>query len=164
MLKGYKVSLRLLEQEDIGMLYKISNEENVRKFNIKHNNMQDNSEEINLRKAFSIINENDILIGFITYKEIYDKLIYSIGITIGSSYWGRGYGQDSIKTLLRYLFGELNAMKVELEVIKNNLRAINCYIKCGFVEGRIKKNNIYIDGEYMDIIIMEIFREDTNYN
>lgn len=77
---------------------------------------------------------------------------------------GKGYGQDSIKTLLRYLFGELNAMKVELEVIKNNLRAINCYIKCGFVEDRIKKNNIYVDGEYMDIIIMEIFREDTNYN
>lgn len=93
MLKGYKVSLRPLEQEDIGMLYKISNEENVRKFNIRRNTIQDNGEEINLRKAFSIINENDILIGFITYKEIYDKLIYSIGITIGSSYWGRDMGK-----------------------------------------------------------------------
>jgi diamine N-acetyltransferase len=46
------------------------------------------NKKTNLRKALSIINEKNILIGFITYKENnYYKSVYFIGITIGSGYW-----------------------------------------------------------------------------
>ena len=162
MLKGHIVYLRLLEKKDIRILYKICNEEKVRKYNTISNGIQNNNKETNFRKSLSIINERNILVGFITYKENnYFDRVYSIGITIGSKYWGRKYGQDSIKTLLKYLFRELNAIKVELEVIKYNLRAINCYKKCGFVEECTKKNNAYIEGEYVDTLIMGILREDV---
>lgn len=157
MLKGYNVYLRALEKRDIIVLYKLCNEEKVKKYNTIPNDIQSISK--NLRKAFSIINEKNNLVGFITYKENnYCRAIYSIGITIGSKYWGRKYGENSIKVILRYLFEELNAIKVELEVIKYNLRAINCYKKCGFIEERIKRNKVYIDGEYVDTIIMGIIR------
>lgn len=164
MLRGYKVYLRLLEQKDIGMLLEISNEENVRKYNIKYDNTESSNDKINLRKALGIINENDILIGFITYKKnnCY-KDVYSIGITIGSRYWDRGYGEDSIKTLLKYLFSELNAEKIELEVMRNNLRAINCYKKCGFKEYEIKQNDICIEDKQVETLIMGILREDEIY-
>ena len=100
--------------------------------------------------------------GFITYKESnYCNNVYSIGITIGSKYWGRRYGRNAIKTLLKYLFGELNAIRVELEVIKYNLRAINCYKKCSFVEESIRINKVYIEGEYVDTLIMGILRDEV---
>ena len=159
MLKGHNIYLRLVEKKDIRRLYKLSNEEKVSRYNTIPNNMQNNNQETNLRKALSIINEKNVLVGFITYKESnYCNKVYSIGITIGSKYWDKNYGQDSIKALLKYLFGELNAIKVELEVIKYNLRAINCYKKCGFVEEGIRRNKVYIDGEYVDTLIMGILR------
>ena len=163
MLKGHNIYLRLLEKKDIRILYKLCNEEKVKRYNTIPNDIQNNNKETNLRKALSIINEKNVLVGFITYKESnYCNKVYSIGITIGSKYWGRKYGQDAIKTLLKYLFEELNAIRVELEVIKYNLRAINCYKKCGFIEEGIRKNKVYIEGEYVDTLIMGILREISN--
>ena len=86
--------------------------------------------------------------------------LYILGITIGSKYWNRGYGQESIKVFLNYLFNELNAYKVELEVMKNNIRAITCYKKCGFIEEMIKKSKNSLDHKYVDTIIMGITKDD----
>lgn len=162
MLKGHNIYLRILEKKDIRILYKLCNEEEVSRYNTIPNDIQNNKKGTKLRKPLSIINEKNVLVGFITYKESnYCNNVYSIGITIGSRYWGRKYGQDAIKTLLKYLFVELSAIRVELEVIKSNLRAINCYKKCGFIEEGIIKNKVYIDGEYIDTLIMGILREEV---
>lgn len=159
MLKGEKVYLRLLERRDIAIIYRLCNEEKVKRYNSIPDDI--NEQNVNLRKALSIINEKNVLVGFITYKESnYCSNVYSIGITIGSRFWNRGYGQDSINTLNKYLFEELNAIRVELEVIKCNERAISCYKKCGFVEEGIKRNKCYIDGEYLDTVIMGILRNE----
>lgn len=159
MLKGKKVYLRLLERRDIAIIYRLCNEEKVKRYNSIPDDI--NEQNVNLRKALSIINEKNVLVGFITYKESnYCSNVYSIGITIGSRFWNRGYGQDSINTLNKYLFEELNAIRVELEVIKCNERAISCYKKCGFVEEGIKRNKCYIDGEYLDTVIMGILRNE----
>lgn len=157
MLKGEKIYLRLLEKKDVGILKNICDDEKVNKYSTISND----SNNINPRKALAIINEKEVLVGFITYKEsYYCKDIYSIGITIGSRYWNRGYGQDSIQLLLNYLFNDLNAIRVELEVISTNIRAIACYRKCGFLQEGIKKGKYYIDGEYVDTIIMGIIKDE----
>ncbi|RII31964.1 N-acetyltransferase [Clostridium chromiireducens] len=164
MIKGKKIYLRDVERKDIIILYRLFNENIVKRYSIIPNDIHSNDEGDNLRKALSILNDKDILIGFITYKESNCHIgVYSIGITIGSSYWGHKYGEDAIKTLLAYLFMKLNAIRVELEVISTNLRAINCYKKCGLIEEVIKRNNVYIDGEYLDTIIMGILREELIY-
>ncbi|AQR88382.1 GNAT family N-acetyltransferase [Clostridium saccharobutylicum] len=166
MLKGEKIYLRLLEKRDILMLHKLCNEEEVKKYNIISSDINEdknNLKQTNLRKALSIINEKNVLVGFITYKESdYCQNVYSIGITIGSRYWNRSYGQDSIKVLLKYLFEELNAIRVELEVIKSNFRAINCYKKCGFRECGIRYNRCCIDGSDVDTVIMSIRNDKSN--
>lgn len=160
MLKGKKVYLRLLERRDIGIIYNLCNDEKVKIYNSIPDEVDKKKNK--LRKALSIINEKNVLIGFITYKESnYCSNVYSIGITIGSRFWNRGYGQDAINTLNKYLFEELNAIRIELEVIRCNIRAISCYKKCGFVEERIKRNKCYINGQYLDTMIMGILRNET---
>lgn len=162
MLSGKSIYLRMLEKNDIEILYKLCNEEKAKRYNIIPDDIQSNNKETSLRKAFCIINEKNILIGFVTYKENnYCNKVYYIGITIGSQYWGRRYGEDSIKTLLKYLFEEQNAIRVEFEVIKSNSRAIACYKKCGFVEEGIKRNKVYIEGEYVDTLIMAIITREA---
>lgn len=162
MLKGDNIYLRTLERKDIFILYRLCNEDDVKTYNAIPEEIQNNNKDKILRKALSIINEKNVLIGFVTYKENnHFKNVYSIGITIGSRYWGRKYGQDSIKTLLKYLFNEKGAVRVELEVIESNFRAINCYKKCGFVIENIRKDKVYIDGKYENTLIMGIIKDEV---
>ncbi|AOR22235.1 GNAT family N-acetyltransferase [Clostridium taeniosporum] len=172
MLKGEKVYLRLIKISDIKRLYELANDYEVKKYNDKmlemHENIEIEKSSSNLsiykRKALSIINKKNVLVGFMTYKQsAYSKNVYSIGITIGKKYWNRGYGQDSIKTLMKYLFEDLDVKRIQIEVVADNLRAIRCYKKCGFIKEKIKKTKYYIDGKYTDIIIMGILKKEKSF-
>ena len=93
----------------------------------------------------------------------FDELNQSckLGIRIGDrEYWGKGYGEDAINTILKYAFYKLDIYRVSLKLYEYNERASNCYIKCGFrQEGKTRKS-AYIDGEFYDEIIMGILKSD----
>lgn len=93
----------------------------------------------------------------------FDELNQSckLGIRIGDrNYWGKGYGEDAIKTILKYAFYKLDIFRVSLKLYEYNNRASNCYIKCGFkYEGKSRKS-AYIDGEFYDEILMGILKSD----
>ncbi|NLM44546.1 MAG: GNAT family N-acetyltransferase [Clostridiales bacterium] len=84
-----------------------------------------------------------------------------LGIRIGDrDYWGKSYGEDAIKTLLRYAFYELDIFRVSLKLYEYNERASRCYLKCGFkYEGRTRKS-AFIDGKFYDEIIMGALKSD----
>lgn len=84
-----------------------------------------------------------------------------LGIRIGDrDYWGKGYGEDAIKTLLRYAFYELDIFRVSLKLYEYNERASRCYLKCGFkYEGRTRKS-AFIDGKFYDEIIMGVLKSE----
>jgi RimJ/RimL family protein N-acetyltransferase len=84
-----------------------------------------------------------------------------LGIAVGDpSYWGRGYGSDAVRVLLRYAFMELNLNRVALEVYAYNARAIAAYRKVGFnEEGRLRQA-LYRDGSYHDIVAMAVLRRE----
>ncbi len=83
-----------------------------------------------------------------------------VGIMIGDkNYWGKGYGTDAMKTLVRFIFEQMNIHKIKLNVFSYNERAIKSYEKCGFrIEGKLLQE-IYRDGKYYDDIIMGLIRE-----
>jgi RimJ/RimL family protein N-acetyltransferase len=84
-----------------------------------------------------------------------------VGIGLGDrQYWGKGFGTDAMRVILRYAFTELNLHRITLGVFAYNTRAIRSYEKAGFVvEGRLRQ---YIHREYYhwDEIMMGILRED----
>lgn len=84
-----------------------------------------------------------------------------VGIGIGErDYWGRGYGTDAMRVLLRYAFDELNLHRVSLGVFEYNTRARRAYEKAGFVvEGR-GRQELHRDGRRWDMIFMGILREE----
>lgn len=84
-----------------------------------------------------------------------------VGIGIGErDYWGRGYGTDAMKVVLRYAFDELNLHRVSLNVFEYNTRAIRAYEKVGFVfEGR-GRQELHRDGRRWDLIFMGILRSE----
>lgn len=47
--------------------------------------------------------------------------------------WGRGYGTEAVRLLVRHAFEELDLNRVDLHVFATNERAIRAYEKAGFV-------------------------------
>jgi RimJ/RimL family protein N-acetyltransferase len=83
-----------------------------------------------------------------------------VGIRIGKPYWGRGHGQDAVRTLLEYGFSQLNLTKISLQVLADDERAVGAYRKAGFVEeGRLRDHTWY-DGARHDELVMGVRRED----
>jgi RimJ/RimL family protein N-acetyltransferase len=84
-----------------------------------------------------------------------------LGILIGEKeYWGKGCGTDAIKTLLRFVFHQMNFHRVYLTVYDFNKRAIRCYEKCGFKTEVVMRQWYFADGEYHDTHLMGILEEE----
>jgi ribosomal-protein-alanine N-acetyltransferase len=73
---------------------------------------------------------------------------------------GRGYGTEATQRVVAYAFQTLNLHRVELRVLEQNLAAVRCYTKCGFViEGR-ERETAFLDGEWRSDLIMSILETD----
>lgn len=84
-----------------------------------------------------------------------------LGITIGDkAYWGQGYGRDAVQSLLDYAFRLRNVRRVHLSVHGNNPRAIRAYKSCGFIEEGCLRAHVWSNGEYVDLVLMGVLREE----
>jgi RimJ/RimL family protein N-acetyltransferase len=85
-----------------------------------------------------------------------------LGIFIGElKEWDKGYGTDSIRTILRYAVDKLKLHKINLHVYEYNLRAIKAYENCGFKKEGLLKEGHYYSGRYWDVIVMGILDRDV---
>jgi RimJ/RimL family protein N-acetyltransferase len=82
-----------------------------------------------------------------------------IGIRIGEERnRGKGLGQEALRLALDYCWDHLNLNRVQLVAFKHNVRAIRAYAAVGFRrEGRLRKA-VFIDGEWVDLVVMGILR------
>jgi diamine N-acetyltransferase len=84
-----------------------------------------------------------------------------IGIVIGEKiFWGQGYGTETMRLMLKHGFKELNLNRIYLRVYETNLRGIRSYEKAGFkLEGRLRQDR-FMDGKYIDVLLMSILRSE----
>ncbi len=78
-----------------------------------------------------------------------------LGIMIGDrDYWGKGYGGDAVKALLRHLFTATGLDSIYLHTLDWNHRAQQSFSKAGFKQlGVVRRTG-------MDFIKMEVLRAD----
>lgn len=73
---------------------------------------------------------------------------------------GSGIGTEACSLLLHHAFQDLNLSRVYLHVFETNERAISLYTRAGFkVEGTLR-NSVFIDGRWINVVIMAILREE----
>lgn len=94
-------------------------------------------------------------IGNCTCYDIDDrKSEVQVGILIGDrDYWDKGYGTDTINTLVDHIFQSTLLNRVYLKTLDWNLRAQKCFRNCGFVRYSAVNRNGY------DFLFMELSRE-----
>ena len=115
------------------------------------------------RYFFSIVNEDKILIGNTNLKLSEKNKKILLGIIIGEKdQWDKGYGTEAIKLLIDFVFGRLKYNRFELDVYKENRRAIKVYERVGFKREGLKREAVIspVTKKYTDLIMMSILKRE----
>ncbi len=84
-----------------------------------------------------------------------------VGIGIGErDCWGKGYGTEAMRLILRFAFDELNLQRVSLGVYAHNPRAIRSYENAGFRREGLVRSDCHRDGQRWDTVFMGILRDE----
>ena len=170
MLIGNLVTLRTIQKDDLKLMYEL--EKNVEL--VQYGNGQWQPEPLaKWEKNFEKDIERDDPSSFVI--EADEKLIGGIGLhhrnrRDGSSqfgigiyhpdYVGKGYGREAITLLLDWAFDDQNWRRIWLEALAVNQRALKAYAAIGFhEEGRLRQHT-YFRGEYVDVIVMGMLRDE----
>lgn len=171
MLMGEKIYLAPLEQSDSDKFFEWINNRNLV---IKNSNYKP-IDKVSHENWFNSIVKNETVRIFAIRKKDDEMLVgscqlYSIDwinssaelqIRIGAeSERGQGLGTEAVRVLLSYAFKDLNLHRVYLHVYENNLPAIRTYEKTGFTKEGILREANFIDGEYINIILMSVLRQE----
>ena len=82
-----------------------------------------------------------------------------LGIRIGEEKnRGRGYGKEALTIALNYCWDHLNLERIGLVVFRDNTRAISAYKAVGFKKEGLMKKHLFVDGAWIDVVIMSAFR------
>jgi len=171
-IKGKRVALGLLIEEDLERLWKWVNDKEVTQFLAMFPRVISKEEE---QKWLQRVLQGDSNIIFAilllpNLEHIGNLGLHKIdlidrnaelGIFIGEKkYWGQGLGEEAIILALDYAFNVLNLKKVYLKVYEFNKRAIRCYEKVGFkLVGRLRQH-LFRGGRWWDVLIMDILDEE----
>jgi GNAT superfamily N-acetyltransferase len=82
-----------------------------------------------------------------------------IGIRIGEEkHRGQGFGKETLGVTLHYCWNHLNLERIGLVVFRHNARAIAAYTACGFRKEGVLRCVLFIDGTWVDLVLMAAFR------
>ncbi|XMB85594.1 GNAT family protein [Mycoplasmatota bacterium WC44] len=181
MIKGEKVKIRVIDLEDINILYKWWTDPKVmdhagfkyglqQSYTSHKNNLLNEINDKDLwrtSRRFIILDENDNPIGEVNYGG-YSKLSRKchIGIKICEiSEQGKGYGEDVLRHFITYLFDTLNLNKIELDTMIDNKRSQSLYKKLGFKEIGICRASFYDSRtrDYSDSVLFDLLESEWKY-
>jgi len=74
--------------------------------------------------------------------------------------WSEGLGTDAVRLVVDYAFEELNLNRVELTTDEDNVRALRCYEKVGFVREGLLRQHRLVDGRFGNTVVMSILRDE----
>jgi RimJ/RimL family protein N-acetyltransferase len=171
MIEGTVINLRAMEMDDLERNVRWMNDPEVTRYIIMRYPLTRAAEEAWMReRTGKFIDYSDVMLAIETkdgrhigncglhHGAIEDRRA-DLGIAIGEQdCWGKGYGTDAVRTLLRFGFEEMNLHRISLDVYDFNERARASYRKAGFVEEALKRQDQYKDGRYLDVITMAILR------
>jgi RimJ/RimL family protein N-acetyltransferase len=173
-MKGKQVTLRGLELDDVDTILEHWNDLELRQFLGHPFPVSKEEEEQWIRSTWDArkkgseytfgIEENNkgLLIGSCGLMSV-DSInrTAELGIAIWNKpYWSKGFGTEATQLILSYGFYFINLHSIFLRVHDFNKRAIHVYEKLGFQHVARKRECIFIDGKYHDVLVMDILEDE----
>lgn len=110
---------------------------------------------------FIIENDEKKAVGIATLTDIdwkNRKAFHGIKIA-NSNERHKGIGTDAVMAIMRYAFDELGLNRLDGAWFPDNLPSRNMYMKCGWKEEGVRKNYIFKNGKYHDLVEAGILAE-----
>ena len=85
---------------------------------------------------------------------------FAFGISIFREYQRRGYAEEALRLLFRYMFYERRFQKCNSECLDINEGSIRLHLKLGFKEEGRRRRSVYVHGEYHDRILFGLLKEE----
>jgi len=170
MLKSERVTLRAVEREDMKRMHELRRNVDLillgfgewqptplafmEKMFEKHLDEQD-------RAWFAIEIDGKVVGDCGLHERDRRARVAALGIGIyDADYVGRGYGREAIALLLDWAFDIQNYERIWLDTWSTNERAIRCYQALGFVEEGRMRRQLFVDGQYVDKVLMGLMRDE----
>ncbi|WP_160712131.1 GNAT family N-acetyltransferase [Chitinophaga solisilvae] len=171
------IMLRQLQPADAPLVYKQldSSRKSLRKFLpwVDYNTSEEHSLrfiQMMLRKAED---QEAIALG-IWYKGVlcgvmdlhdWDHQLHKveIGYWVGESFQGKGIATKACRALVTYAFKKLRLNKIEIHFMLQNERSGQIPIKLGFTREGILRHNAKLHGQFVDIVVMGVLRQDWKF-
>lgn len=165
---GEKCALRPLVMDDIIYINKWNQSEEVNKYlgngyspvsiDIQRDWLQQmiDTSKYSCNKRYMIVKEKTPvgLIGLYAINWI--SRTCEIGLYLGEeAFKGKGIGSDAYSNLESYAKSYLNLRKIRLQVVEENAIAVNFWKKQGFVNCGMYEKDRFIDGKFVNVLIME---------
>ncbi len=108
------------------------------------------------------LKENDELIGYVHLKNIdWQNRSANFAKLIGKKEcWGKGIATEATLLMLYHGFIVLGLERIQARQLRSNFGSIRVEEKCGFKNEGIMRHAVFKNGEYQDLNLMSIIRED----
>jgi RimJ/RimL family protein N-acetyltransferase len=167
---GEKVLLRAIEINDKEILLDIINDHETEhslggwSFPVSSLNQEEwiKAQKPNTNILRCMINDkkDNTTLGTVILSDIdYKNGNAEIHIKLLKGYQGKGYGTDTINTLVTYAFEELRLRCIYAHVNAYNTHSQKLFEKCSFVKEGILRSRVFKKGEYHDVIILSVINE-----
>jgi aminoglycoside 6'-N-acetyltransferase len=172
MIRGNKINLRPLTQQDLEFFRKVANDP---EYNGEFNDFGLRN-SVDLEKGFSveglfgthhgmlvIVDQEGEIVGDMSYHQIAygpnpASQVYEIGLSIRSDCRGRGYGVEAQALLADYFFRTYNVMRIQASTDIENIPEQKALAKAGFTrEGVIRKAQ-WRNGAFHDLVMFSKLR------
>ena len=175
MIKGERIFLRALEISDYllinewrnnpklnyylgGNIFLVSSEREKKSI---ENKIFDDSKNI----YFAICdNESNELIGYSSINDIDLRNLKALwgGTLIGEKFLGKGYGLESAKLILNFLFDQYPVNKCYAYCLETHPATIKLFNSLGFKKDGVLREEVYKNGEFKNVLLFSILRREIN--
>lgn len=77
-----------------------------------------------------------------------------LGIVVAKKYQGQGIGTELIRQLIEWAKGNGVTTRISLDTRADNIKAVELYMKFGFVVEGCRKNSTLLNGKCFDLYVM----------
>lgn len=122
------------------------------------NSLNDNS-----MRGFAVMSlETKKCIGYTSFRYVNPiARVAHIAIKFGSDIQGKGYGTDTIKVFMAFLFYKMNINRLQGHIAEYNTASQRLFIdKCGWQKEGIAREAIFMNGQLYNNVMVAILRSD----
>lgn len=92
-----------------------------------------------------------------------EHLQVELGCTLHKDFQGKGYATEALRTLISYLFNELNKHRITTSIDPENHNSIQLVERIGFRKEAHFVKSLFLNGSWVDDIVYSLLQEEWKH-